>query len=104
LDAPYRIQNNPAMSNTFKVLHMVHLKFLPLPETLAARGRPDGRSSHYSDIAAGLWTRPVKTGARSIAWPEHEIDALNAARLAGKSDEEIRAVVAALHAARLQVA
>jgi arylsulfatase A-like enzyme len=35
-----------------------------------------------------------------LGWPEHEVDALNAARIAGQSDDEIRDFVTRLEAAR----
>ncbi len=71
---------------------------LRLPGVLRARGR--SRSSHYSDIQQGLFTRPVSLGPRCVGWPEHEVIALNAARIAGKNDSEIRALVADLEADR----
>jgi prophage regulatory protein len=71
---------------------------LRLPTVLRARGR--SRSAHYLDIQQGLFTRPVPIGARAVGWPEHEVSALNAARIAGKGDAEIRALVAKLEAAR----
>jgi prophage regulatory protein len=43
-----------------------------------------------------LFTKPVRIGSRSVAWPRHETEAINAARLAGKSDAEIRELVARL--------
>ena len=58
------------------------------------------RSTLYLRISQGLWTRPVKIGPRAVGWPADEVRALNAARIAGQSDEEIRALVARLHAAR----
>lgn len=51
------------------------------------------RSTIYRDHGLGLLTPPVKIGARSVGWPENEIDAINAARIAGKSDDEIKALV-----------
>jgi prophage regulatory protein len=47
-----------------------------------------------------LWTKPVRLGPRCVGWPEHETAALNAARIAGKTDNEIRALVVKLHLAR----
>ena len=58
------------------------------------------RSTIYLRIRQGLWTRPVHLGARAVGWPAHEIEALNSARVAGKSDEEIRRLVAQMEAAR----
>ena len=58
------------------------------------------RSTLYERISDGLWTRPVKLGARASAWPSHEVTALNAARIAGKPDDEIRELVKRLEADR----
>jgi len=58
------------------------------------------RSTIYLRIAEGLWTRPVRLGARAVGWPSDEVAAINAARIAGKTDEEIRALVEKLEAAR----
>ncbi len=74
------------------------VRFMRLPEARTSRGR--SRSAHYSDIEDGTCTKPVALGARSVGWPASEIEQLNAARLAGKSDDEIRELVRLLHAAR----
>ncbi len=58
------------------------------------------RSTIYLRIAQGLWTKPVSLGARAVGWPSDEVEAINAARIAGKTDEEVRALVAKLEAAR----
>ena len=58
------------------------------------------RSTIYLRIAQGLWTRQVSLGPRCVGWPAHEVAALNAARIAGKSDDEIRALVLKLQSAR----
>ena len=58
------------------------------------------RSTIYLRIAQGLWTKPVSLGARAVGWPSNEVSAINAARIAGKTDEEVRALVAKLEAAR----
>ena len=71
---------------------------LRLPAVLRERGR--SRSAHYGDIRLGLFTRPVTIGRRAVGWPVNEVAALNAARIAGKSDDEIRALVVKLEAAR----
>lgn len=74
------------------------LIFDRLPEVLAKRGR--SRASHYADIQRGLWTKPVSLGPRCAAWPQHETEILQRARLAGKTEAEIRQIVSELHAAR----
>lgn len=71
---------------------------LRLPAVLRERGR--SRSAHYLDIQQGLFTRPVSIGLRAVGWPSGEVAALNAARIAGKTAEEIRALVVKLEAAR----
>jgi len=75
---------------------------LRLPAVLAKSGY--SRSMIYLRIHQRLWTEQVSLGQRSVGWPAHEVDALNAARIGGKTDTEIRALVVALEAARQQVA
>ena len=63
-----------------------------------------GRVSIYDGAKKGIFPPPVKIGARASAWLEHEVEAVNAARAAGKSDDEIRELVAKLVAARSKAA
>lgn len=58
------------------------------------------RSTIYLRITQGLWTRPISLGGRSVGWPASEIAALNAARIAGKTDNDIRDLVKKLEATR----
>jgi prophage regulatory protein len=58
------------------------------------------RTSNYRAIAAGLLPPPIKYGPANSVWPEHEIDAVIAARIAGKHDEEIRQLVVSIVKAR----
>ncbi len=58
------------------------------------------RSTLYLRISEGLWTRPVSIGPRAVAWPASEVAALNAARVAGMTDGDIRKLVTQLHIAR----
>lgn len=76
---------------------MVHT-ILRLPAVKAESG--SSRSTIYLRIQQGLWPKPVKLGARSIGWPSSEVSAINAARIAGMSDDEIRALVVKLEIAR----
>jgi prophage regulatory protein len=71
---------------------------LPTPEV--CKRRKKGRSAHYVDIQSGLFIEPVAIGVRSRATPDHEVDILIAADIAGKSDEEKRELVRKLRAAR----
>ena len=68
------------------------------PRVLDASG--DSRSTLYLRIAQGLWTHPVSIGPRAVGWPASEVAAINAARIAGRSDDDIRALVTQLEAAR----
>jgi prophage regulatory protein len=67
-------------------------------ETCRMRGR--SRSAHYKDIQDGLFPRPVKIGLRAVGHPDDELNAMNAARIAELSEDEIRALVVKLEAAR----
>lgn len=58
------------------------------------------RSTIYLRIAQGLWTKPVSLGPRAVGWPANEIESLNAARISGKTDAEIRELVQSLHSKR----
>jgi prophage regulatory protein len=58
------------------------------------------RSTIYLRIAQRLFVKPISLGARAVGWPAHEIALLNAARIASKSDAEIRALVENLEASR----
>lgn len=62
------------------------------------------RSTIYRNISFGLWPKPVPLGARAVGWPAGEVDALNAARVAGKGEDDIRRLVARLEAQRAQAA
>jgi prophage regulatory protein len=58
------------------------------------------RSTIYLRISQGLWTKPVSLGPRAVGWPATEVESLNAARIAGKTDTEIRELVELLHTKR----
>lgn len=61
------------------------------PAVEAALGKK--RTALYNDIAAGLLTPPIAIGTRAVAWPRHEHQAVAAARVAGKTNDEIRELV-----------
>ena len=73
---------------------------LRLPAVKAETGA--SRSTIYLRIQQGLWPKPVRLGPRSVGWPAGEVAAINAARISGKSDDEIRVLVVTLEAARKQ--
>ena len=81
----------------------------PFPFTIWRRHHVEvhtgySRSTIYLRITQGLWPKPVSLGARAVGWPAHEVEAINAARIAGQSDEAIRELVARLEAARIAAA
>ncbi len=73
-------------------------QILRRPRVEDSSGYP--RSTLYLRISQGLWTRPVRLGPRAVGWPAGEVAALNASRIAGETDEEIRALVIRLEKAR----
>lgn len=74
------------------------MKLLKLPKVLELTA--SARSTIYKNIHAGLMVPPVRLGENSVAFPEHEITAINAARIAGKTDAEIRLLISKLVADR----
>lgn len=79
------------------------MKILRMP---AAKDKAGHRSdaSIYNAIRDGLWTTGVAIGQRANGWPDYEVDAIITARIAGKSDDQIRELVKALHAKRTELA
>ncbi len=63
-----------------------------------------GHRSHasiYSAIKDGLFTRPVSIGQRAVGWPSDEVEAINRAKIAEKSEAEIRELINRLHSKRV---
>lgn len=58
------------------------------------------RETVYRLIKRGLLTSPVKVTDRASRWPEAEINAVVAARIAGKTDAQIKSLVQSLTKAR----
>lgn len=66
-----------------------------------------GHRSHatiYNAIKEGLFTKPVAIGQRAVGWPSDEVQSINAARIAGKSEADIKQLVIRLHAKRAELA
>jgi len=75
---------------------------LRLPEVKRFLGhRAD--ASVYNAIRAGLFTKGVAIGQRAKGWPDYEVEAINAARISGSTDAEIRALVERLHLRRAEL-
>ena len=75
---------------------------LRLPAVKSASGL--SRTTLYHRMSQGQWPKAVRLGVRAVGWPSDEVAAVNAARIAGKSDSEIRALVAKLEAGRKSAA
>jgi prophage regulatory protein len=71
---------------------------LRLPAIKSSTGL--SRSTIYLRIAQGFFTKPISLGGRAVGWPAHEVAALNAARISGKSNSEVRELVTKLEVAR----
>ncbi|EIC23947.1 helix-turn-helix transcriptional regulator [Thiorhodovibrio frisius] len=76
-------------------------RLLRLPAVTDRTGQ--SRSRLYALIAKGLFVRPIALSPRTVAWPEHEIDQLIAARIRGVSQEELSLLVDQLHTLRSSV-
>lgn len=72
---------------------------MPLDAVRAAAGYKS-RSALYAAMAAGLYPRSLKNGIRAAVIPAYEVEAINAARIRGDSDEQVRALVTKLHEQR----
>jgi prophage regulatory protein len=88
-----------AKANAIQELSMI----LRMPAVKAETGHRS-HASIYNAIKAGLFTTGVAIGQRSKGWPDYEVKAINAARIAGKSDADIRELVNRLHAKRTELA
>ncbi len=73
-------------------------KILRLPQVMDECGL--ARSTVYLRIKQGLLTKPISIGPRCVGWPQVERGAINAARIAEKSEDDIRTLVAELQANR----
>ena len=78
------------------------MSILRMPAVKAEIGHRS-HASIYNAIKAGLFTKPVKIGQRSVGWVMTEVQAINTARIAGKSETEIRELMTRLHAKRLEL-
>lgn len=72
------------------------------PEVKDALGHRSDASISTS-VLKGTLTKPVALGPRSVGWPDYEVKAIVAARIAGKSDDDIKALVTRLHAKRAEL-
>ena len=69
----------------------MEIEIIRLPEVSRTTGL--ARSTIYLRIEQGLLPKPVSLGGKAVGWPATEISQINAARIAGKSNEEIKNLV-----------
>lgn len=77
------------------------MSILRMPAVKAETGHKS-HASIYNAINAGLFTKPVPIGQRAVGWPDDEVKAICAARIAGQSDDQIRELVQRLHGKRAE--
>jgi len=61
---------------------------------------PFGKSTMYEQINEGLFPKPIKASNKKNTWLTIEVKAVLNTRIQGKSNEQIKEVVANLKAAR----
>jgi prophage regulatory protein len=79
------------------------MSILRMSEVKAETGHRS-HASIYTAIKAGTFTTGVAIGQRLRGWPKIEVDAINVARIAGKTEAEIRELVQRLYAKRIELA
>ncbi len=60
------------------------------------------KTSVYTRVKEGVFTKPVPIGQRITGWPDYEVRAIVAAQIAGQTPEQIRGLVDSLHAQRAE--
>ena len=91
------------MAKRANVIQGLSMSILRMQAVKAETGHRS-HASIYNAIKAGLFTTGVAIGQRSRGWPSEEVQAINAARIAGKSEAEIKELVNRLHAKRIELA
>ena len=91
---PEVAKNHSRVSNPRRLLRMPDVR----------ERYPRCEASIYNDIKRGVFTPAIRLGPKCSAWPQQEVDAIIAARMAGKSDDEIRMLVEELLAQRKKAA
>ena len=74
------------------------ISILRMPAVVTITGR--SRMSIYRAVREGMFTKPVRIGMNAVGWPDYEVASWVAARVAGKTSDEVRALVTQLHEKR----
>ncbi|SEN30411.1 helix-turn-helix transcriptional regulator [Nitrosomonas marina] len=75
-------------------------KLIRIKDVIAISGLK--RSTLYANISKGTFPSQIKLGERCSAWVESEILAVNQARIAGKSEQDIKELITQLKNQRQQ--
>lgn len=75
------------------------LRILRIKQVKALTGLPN--STIYDHAKKGLFVHPIKLGERISGWPESEVTAIMGARIAGKSEADIKTLVTDLQNQRM---
>lgn len=81
---------------------MESIKILRLPAALERLGM--GETSYRTAMADGLLPKLITLGVRAVGIPEHELNQVIRARIAGLPDGDIRNLVERIHAERARIA
>lgn len=77
---------------------LISLKVIRKPEVLSLVGLSN--ASLYRLIKDSLLPPPFSLGCRAVGWYEHEINSMNKARAAGKSEAQVKELVSDILIAR----
>ena len=78
---------------------MTHSTIIRLPQVQSETGL--SKSTLYLRIKQGLFPPGVRLGKRATGWPAFEIEALNRAQISGATEDQIKALVSAMAAERI---
>jgi len=73
---------------------VLHEKLLRLPDVMRQTGLR--RAAIYARIREGIFPPPVKIGKRAVAWPESEVQAWIAERVADARERDVETARAAV--------
>ena len=74
------------------------INLLRLPDVIKRMGV--SKATIYNMINEGTFPTPVKMGARTSVFPEHEVVKLQKAIIAGANNEEVKKIVMDMHEMR----
>ena len=84
------------MAQSVQNTSAVQIQRLPTVSNLTGLSR----STIYRRINQSLFPRPIPIGGDRVGWLSTEVEAINKARISGKSDDQIKLLVSKLEAAR----